>query len=120
MTINERFSEILKTKRISVKEAASIIGKSEVYIRKLIRPDENGKRCGRSGGYRLTEIDIESSHIVPVTERMVWKFQSHVLRADRHRHRGQRVEIRPAQRRERKGKPCKKVRPHIYLLSYWN
>lgn len=35
MTINERFSEILKTKRISVKEAASIIGKSEVYIRKL-------------------------------------------------------------------------------------
>ena len=41
MTINERFSEILKTKRISVKEAASIIGKSEVYIRKLIRPGES-------------------------------------------------------------------------------
>lgn len=93
---------------------------SQQRSRVPIRPDENGKRCGRSGGYRLTEIDIESSHIVPVTERMVWKFQSHVLRADRHRHRGQRVEIRPAQRRERKGKPCKKIRPHIYLLSYWN
>lgn len=93
---------------------------SQQRSRVPVRPNENGKRFGRSGGYRLTEIDIESSHIVPVTERMVWKFQSHVLRADRHRHRGQRVEIRPAQRRERKGKPCKKVRPHIYLLSYWN
>lgn len=48
-----------------------------------------------------------------------WKNLRHNSRR-RNCHRGQRVEIRPAQRRERKGKPCKKVRPHIYLLSYWN
>ena len=38
MTINERFAEILKTKNISVKEASVLIRKSEVYVRKLMRP----------------------------------------------------------------------------------
>ena len=41
MTINERFAEILKIKGISVKEAASLIGKSEVYVRKLMRAGES-------------------------------------------------------------------------------
>lgn len=41
MTINERFAEILKSKGISVKEAASLIGKSEVYVRKLMRVGES-------------------------------------------------------------------------------
>ena len=41
MTINERFAEILKSKNISVKEAAPLIGKSEVYVRKLMRAGES-------------------------------------------------------------------------------
>lgn len=41
MTINERFALILKTKNISIKEASSILGKSEIYIRKLIRTGES-------------------------------------------------------------------------------
>ena len=41
MTINERFAEILKAKNISVKEAAVLISKSEVYIRKLMRAGES-------------------------------------------------------------------------------
>ena len=41
MTINERFAEILKTKNISVKDAASLIGKSDVYVRKLMRAGES-------------------------------------------------------------------------------
>ena len=41
MTINERFAEILKAKSISVKEAASLIEKSEVYVRKLMRAGES-------------------------------------------------------------------------------
>lgn len=41
MTINERFAKILKTKNISVKEAAVLIGKSEVYVRKLMRAGES-------------------------------------------------------------------------------
>ena len=41
MTINERFAEILKSKNISVKEAAILFSKSEVYIRKLMRTGES-------------------------------------------------------------------------------
>lgn len=41
MTINERFAEILKSKKISVKDTASLIGKSEVYVRKLMRAGES-------------------------------------------------------------------------------
>lgn len=41
MTINERFTEILKSKNISVKEAAVLFSKSEVYIRKLMRAGES-------------------------------------------------------------------------------
>lgn len=41
MTINERFAEILKNKGISVKEAARLINKSEVYVRKLMRAGES-------------------------------------------------------------------------------
>ena len=41
MTINERFTEILKSKNISVKEAAALFSKSEVYIRKLMRTGES-------------------------------------------------------------------------------
>lgn len=41
MTINERFAEILKSKNISVKDTASLIGKSEVYVRKLMRAGES-------------------------------------------------------------------------------
>lgn len=41
MTINERFAEILKSKNISVKEAAALIDKSEVYVRKLMRAGES-------------------------------------------------------------------------------
>lgn len=41
MTINERFAEILKSKNISVKDAASLIGKSDVYVRKLMRAGES-------------------------------------------------------------------------------
>ena len=41
MTINERFSEILKVKGISVKEAALIINKSEGYVRKLMVPNQS-------------------------------------------------------------------------------
>lgn len=41
MTINERFAEILKLKKISVKDTASLIGKSEVYVRKLMRAGES-------------------------------------------------------------------------------
>lgn len=41
MTINERFAEILKSKNISVKQAAILIGKSEVYVRKLMRAGES-------------------------------------------------------------------------------
>ncbi len=41
MTINERFAEILKSKNISVKDASIIIGKSEGYIRKLMRAGES-------------------------------------------------------------------------------
>lgn len=41
MTINERFTEILKTKNISVREASELIGKSEMYIRKLMRTGES-------------------------------------------------------------------------------
>ena len=41
MTINERFAEILKTKNISVIDAASLIGKSDVYVRKLMRAGES-------------------------------------------------------------------------------
>lgn len=41
MTINERFAEILKAKSISVKEAAKLLDKSEMYVRKLMRPGES-------------------------------------------------------------------------------
>lgn len=41
MTINERFGEILKYKKISIKEAASALGKTDVYIRKILRPGES-------------------------------------------------------------------------------
>mgnify|MGYP000600867274 FL=1 len=41
MTINERFAEILKSKNISVKDAALLIGKSDVYVRKLMRAGES-------------------------------------------------------------------------------
>lgn len=41
MTINERFGEILKYKKISIKEAASVLGKTDVYIRKILRPGES-------------------------------------------------------------------------------
>ncbi len=41
MTINERFGEILKHKGISVKHASSLMNKTEVYIRKLLRPGES-------------------------------------------------------------------------------
>lgn len=41
MTINERFAELLKSKNISVKAAASLINKSEVYVRKLMRAGES-------------------------------------------------------------------------------
>ena len=41
MAINERFCELLKSKNISVKEAASIIGKSDMYVRKLMRTGES-------------------------------------------------------------------------------
>ena len=40
-SINERFAEILKQKNISIEEAASILGKTDIYIRKLIRPGES-------------------------------------------------------------------------------
>jgi len=41
MTINERFSEILNRKNISIKEASGIIGKSEGYVRKLLIPNQS-------------------------------------------------------------------------------
>lgn len=41
MTINERFAQILKTKNISIKEASVILGKSDIYVRKLIRAGES-------------------------------------------------------------------------------
>ena len=41
MGINERFCELLKRKNISVKEAANIIGKSDIYVRKLMRTGES-------------------------------------------------------------------------------
>ena len=41
MGINERFCELLKRKNISVKEAANIIGKSDMYVRKLMRTGES-------------------------------------------------------------------------------
>lgn len=41
MTINERFAEILKSKSISVKEASSIMGMSDGYVRKLMIPNQS-------------------------------------------------------------------------------
>lgn len=41
MTINERFTEILKSKNLSVKDTAALIGKSEMYVRKLMRAGES-------------------------------------------------------------------------------
>lgn len=41
MTINERFAEILKSKNISVKEAARLLDRTEVYVRKLMRSGES-------------------------------------------------------------------------------
>lgn len=41
MTINERFAEILKTKSISVKEASSLLDRTEMYVRKLMRAGES-------------------------------------------------------------------------------
>ena len=41
MTINERFAEILKSKNLSVKDTAALIGKSEMYVRKLMRAGES-------------------------------------------------------------------------------
>ena len=60
-------------------------------------PYQYGERARRTGRYRLTEVDVEPSHIVPVTERMVGKLQRHILRAHRDRHRREGVEIHPAQ-----------------------
>lgn len=40
-SINERFGEILKYKKISIKEAALALGKTDVYIRKILRPGES-------------------------------------------------------------------------------
>ena len=41
MTINERFAEILKSNNLSVKDTAALIGKSEMYVRKLMRAGES-------------------------------------------------------------------------------
>ena len=41
MTINERFAEILKAKNISVKEAAKLLDRTDMYVRKLMRPGES-------------------------------------------------------------------------------
>ena len=41
MTINERFAEILKSRNLSVKDTAALIGKSEMYVRKLMRAGES-------------------------------------------------------------------------------
>lgn len=41
MGLNERFSELLKCKNISVKQAANIFGWSDGYIRKLMRKGES-------------------------------------------------------------------------------
>lgn len=41
MTINERFGEILKHKKVSIKDAANLMGKTETYIRKILRPGES-------------------------------------------------------------------------------
>lgn len=41
MTINERFAEILRAKNFSTKEAALLIGKTEGYVRKLMRAGES-------------------------------------------------------------------------------
>ena len=41
MGLNERFEEFLKSINLSVKDAALKLGKSENYVRKLIRPGES-------------------------------------------------------------------------------
>ena len=41
MDMNERFALYLNKMNISVKDAASIIGKSEMYVRKLMRSGES-------------------------------------------------------------------------------
>ena len=41
MDMNERFALYLNKKNISVKDAALIIGKSEMYVRKLMRSGES-------------------------------------------------------------------------------
>lgn len=41
MTINERFALVLKTEGIKARDFAATIGKSEVYVRKLMRAGES-------------------------------------------------------------------------------
>jgi phage repressor protein C with HTH and peptisase S24 domain len=41
MTINERFGLILKNKGMSIKEASVLMGVTEAYIRKLLRPNQS-------------------------------------------------------------------------------
>lgn len=55
MTINERFGEILKYKKVSIKQAANLMGKTEVYIRKLLR-------AGESFGMEPFKIILNSFH----------------------------------------------------------
>ena len=76
---------------------------------------QRGSRAGRD---RLTKIDIEPSDIIPVAERMVRKLQSHILSTDCYSHRRKSVVIHSAKGGKRERKSCKKVRPHIYLLSH--
>ena len=83
-----------------------------------VSPYQYRECCSRTGRDRLTKIDIEPSDIVPVAERMVRKLQSHILSTDCYSHRRKSVVIHSAEGGKRERKSCKKVRPHIYLLSH--
>lgn len=52
------------------------------------------RKCSScTGRYSLSETDIESPNIIPVTERMVREFKSNILRTDCHSHRRKSIEV---------------------------
>lgn len=41
MALNERFGNFIKYKQISIKDVACTLGKTDAYVRKLLRPGES-------------------------------------------------------------------------------
>ncbi len=83
-----------------------------------VRPYQDRQSGGCAGWNSLSEVDIESPDIIPVTKSMVGQFQRYIFCPDGYSHRRKGIKVCPSDGWEQKRKSSKKIRPHNYLLSY--